>query len=170
MHLIIAKYSDDPERKRIEYILDKWKEQLRITKPEGIVSIVDGEELEELVADLYSRTSRGNITVYRLEEESVDIKKGEGEIRLKVSEKRETLEKLVGFVMAKQKAILKRETKEPFERIYEVTTKKGKAEVSIALRDEGPTTNMRVRITGYGDVVDLLKSRLSDELSYLESR
>lgn len=170
MHLVIAKYSSDPERKRIEYILDKWKENLKITKPEGIISIIDGEELEEFVEELYSKTSRSNISVYRVEKEAVDIQKGQSEIRLKIDEKKETIEKLVGFVMAKQKAILKRETREPFERIYEVSTKKGKAEVSVAIRDGGPGVELRMRITGYGEVVDFLNSRLSEELSYLESR
>jgi len=167
MHLIIAKYSSDPERKRIEYVLDKWKESLRITKPEGIISIVDGEELEELLEDLYSRTARNNISLYRLEQESVQIERAESEIRLKLSEKRDTVEKLVGFVMAKQKAILKRETKDPLERVYEVITKKGRAEVSVSLLSEGQTVSLRVKITGYGDVVELLKGRLSEEFSYL---
>lgn len=169
--MVVARYSDDPERKRIEYILDKWKDKLRITKPEGIMSIIDsdGEELEQLIKDLYSRTSRSNITLYRVEKEALQIERGESEIRLKVNEKRETLDKLVGFVMAKQKGVLKRETRDPKERVYEVTTKKGRAEVSVGLRDEGQGVALRIRITGYGEVVEFLRGKLDEELRYLES-
>jgi len=167
MHLIIAKYENDAERKRIEYILDKWKESLRVTKPDGIMAIIEGEGLEELLEDLYSRTSRSNVSLYRLEHESVQIERAESEIRLKLNEKRDSVERLVGFVMAKQKAILKRETKDPLEKVYEVITKKGRAEVSVGLLTEGQTVSLRVKITGYGDVVELLNNRLSEEFSYL---
>jgi len=168
MHLIIAKYSSDPERKRIEYILDKWKEKLKITKPEGIISTIDGEGLEEFIEELYSRTSRNNIVLYRVEKVTVDVEKSERDIRLKLHESKETVEKIIGFVMAKQKAILKRETKKPFEKVYELTTKKGKAEISVALRDEDKSVSLRLRITGYGEVVEFVNSRLSEELRYLK--
>jgi hypothetical protein len=167
MHLIIAKYSDDAERKRIEYVLDKWRGRLRITKPDGIISILDGEGVGELVEELYSRTSKGNIRVYRVDEETVEIDKGEREIKLVLNEKKETVEKLVGYVMAKQKAVLKRETKEPLEKVYELTTKKGKGEISVAFREEGKTISLRILINGYGEVVDFLSAKLTDELKYL---
>lgn len=170
MHLVIATYSGDPERKRIEYILEKWKERLQITKPDGIISLVDGDDLEEFVEDLYSRTSRSNISLYRIEKEAVDIKKGESEIRMRLDEKKETVDKLVGFVMAKQKAILKHQRRDPHEKIYDVTTKKGRAQVSVSLREDGAQVDMRVKITGYGEVAEFLSGKLEEELRYLESR
>jgi hypothetical protein len=170
MHLIIAKYDSDAERKRIEYVLDKWKETLRITKPEGIISIVEGEELESLLEDLYSRTTKRNVTLYKVEKQTVDLESTEGEIKIKFNDKKETIEKLVSFIMARQKAVLKRETKEPFERVYEVITKKGRAEISLLLVGEGQAFNLLLRITGYGEVVQFVKSRLEEEFRYAESR
>jgi len=170
VYLVTMKYSDDPERKRIEYILEKWKKRLNITKPQGIVVILEGGEIEGFIEELYSRTSSSNVGVYRLEKTVVDVEKSGGEIRLKLGEKKETVEKLIGFVMAKQKAILKREMKEPFERIYELSTKKGKAEISVALRNEGQGTALRMRITGYGEVVEFLYDKFSSELNYFEGR
>jgi len=167
--LIIAKYSSDPERKRIEYVFDKWREKLRIAKPEGIIAVVGSEEIEELVEELYSKTSRINISLYRVEEQALDIAKGESDISLHLNEKKEAVDKIVGFVMAKQKAVLKRETKDPFmEKVYDVITKKGKAEVSVSLRSEGQGASLRIKITGYGDVVEFLRGRLGEELRYLE--
>jgi len=168
MNLITAKYSDDPERKRIEYVLEKWRGKLGITRPQGIIAIIAGDEIGELVEELYSRTSRDNVSIYRVEKTTVDIEKGKQEIRLKLDEKKETVAKLVGFLMAKQKAILKRETTDPFERTYGLTTKKGKAEISVTLKEEtGDRIDLRMRITGYGEVVDFLYNKLSDELDYL---
>ncbi|MFC1926707.1 hypothetical protein ACFLWV_03025 [Chloroflexota bacterium] len=170
MHLVIVRYSNDAERKRIEYILDKWKEKLEIRKPDGIISFINGEELEGFIEDLYSRTSGNSISLYRVEKETVDIQKDEREIKLELKEKREMVEKLFGFIMAKQKAVLKREMREPYGRVYELNTKKGKAEISVIFRSEGQGVAIQVRITGYGEVVEFLNSKLSEELSYLESR
>lgn len=167
MYFIVTKYDSDAERKRIEYTLDKWKDRLHIAKTEGIVSIVEGEGIAEFLEDLYSRTSKSNVRVYRVEEREVPIEKSEREIRLRLVEKRETVEKVVSFVMAKQKAILKRETKEPFERVYDVVTRKGRAEISVVLREEEQAIALRMRITGYGEVVEFLNNRLNEELSYL---
>jgi len=169
MYLIVARYSDDPERKRIEYVLEKWKGRLAITKPEGIVAVLNGEEIDEFIEELYSRTSADNVILYRVEKASVDIEKGKRDIKLLLNEKKETVEKLIGFVMARQKAILKPGAGGAFERIYEVSTKKGKAVISVAIREEGQErVDVRLRITGYGEVVDFLHNKLSDELDYLQ--
>jgi hypothetical protein len=170
MHLLIARYEGDPERKRIEYILDKWKDKLRITKPEGIISILDGEGLEDFVEELYSRTSRANVSLYRIEEQDVDVEKGQREIRMTLDEKKETVDRLIGFVMAKQKAILKHERKDPLQKTYELITKKGKAEVSVTLHENDHKVDMRLKISGYGEVVEFLSSKLDEELRYLEGR
>lgn len=168
MYLITAKYFSDPERKRIEYALEKWKEQLQISRPEGIVVLADGEDIEGLALELFSKVDRKNVSLYRVEKVELDVAKGEKEIRTKVKEKADSLEKLLSFIMARQKAILKMELAKPRQKIYEVVTKKGKAEVTIALLESESGTNLRVRISGYGEVVDLLHRKLADELSLLE--
>jgi len=74
MYLITVKYDNDAERKRMEYIFEKWAGKLNIVKPEGIVAIINelGEEslVQDFIKDLLSRssqTSRNGINVYRLE-------------------------------------------------------------------------------------------------------
>ena len=47
MYLITAKYTSDSERKRIEYILEKRKDRMKIVKPEGTVAIVNDEDIEK---------------------------------------------------------------------------------------------------------------------------
>ena len=169
MYLITAKYSSDPERKRIEYILDKWRSKMNITRPEGITVIVDAEDIDDLILELYSRTEKkDNIAFYNLERVEMDVERDEKKIRIKLREKRETVEKLLGFIMARQRAILKLELAEPSEKIYEVNSKKGKAEISIGLHKSETGVDLSVRISGYGEAVDLLYRKLSDELKLLE--
>jgi len=168
MYLITAKYTSDSDRKRIEYALEKWKERMKITKPEGIVAIVNGGDVEELIEELYSRTEKDNITLYHIEKAHLEVAEAEKEIKLKIGEKMETAEKLLDFIMAKQKAILKLELAEPREKVYEVYTKKGKAEISVGLHGGETSVNLHLRITGYGEAVDFLYRKLAEELKLLE--
>jgi len=169
MYLITVKYANDPERKRIEYIFEKWRSKMNITKPEGLAVIVDADDVDEMILELYTRAEKkDNITFYRMDKVELDVERGEKRIRIKLREKSETVEKLLGFIMARQRAILKMELAEPPEKIYEVYSKKGKAEVSIGLHKSETGVDLSVRISGYGEAVDLLYRKLSDELKLLE--
>ncbi len=169
MYLITAKYSDDSERKRIEYALEKWKRNVNITKPEGIIAIVDGKDINDLIVELLSRTKRDNITLYHIEKAELDVAEEEKEIRLKLNERKETAEKLLDFIMARQRAILKLELAEPRQKIYEVLTRKGKAEISISLHGGTNGIDVVLKISGYGEAVDFLHGKLAEELKLLEA-
>ena len=168
MYLITAKYTSDSERKRIEYILEKWRNKMNITKPEGVTAIVAEGNIDELILDLYSRTEKDNVALYSIKKVELDVAQVEKILRLKLSEKRETVEKLLDFIMARQKAILKLELSEPREKVYEVYTKKGKAEISMGLRGDEAAVDLQLRVSGYGEAVDLLYRKLAEELKLLE--
>lgn len=170
MYLITAKYTSDSERKRIEYILEKWKDRMKIARPEGMVAIVNDGDIKELLVELYSRTERDNVALYRIEEAHIDVAEREREIKLKLDENRETSEKLLDFIMARQKAILKLELSEPRQKIYEVYTKKGKAEISMSLRGGNAGVDVVFKISGYGEAVAFVHDKLAEELKLLEGR
>lgn len=169
MYLITAKYTSDSERKRIEYALEKWKDRMKIMKPEGVVAIVDDGDIKDLVVELYSRTERDNVALYHIEKAHFDVVEAEKEIRLKLDEKRETAEKLLDFIMARQRAILKLELAEPHQKIYEVLTRKGKAEISMSLHGGTNGVDVVLKISGYGEAVDFLHGKLAEELKLLEA-
>jgi len=176
MYLITVKYDNDAERKRLEYVFEKWADKLMIIKPEGIVAIVD-ESVNELavqgfVKELFSKSSitpsiqRDNISVFRIQPADFSIERQERGLSLDLHEKRETVEKLLGFIMAKQKAILKRESDLPPVKTYELTTKKGTAEISTMIRENDEMINISLTISGYGEVVDFVYDKLKEELKY----
>ncbi len=141
---------------------------MKIVKPEGMTAIVKDGDIQELLLELYSRTEKDNVAFYRSEEAHLDIVETEREIRLKLDERKETAEKLLDFIMARQRAVLKLELTEPHQKIYEVITRKGKAEISLSLRGENNGINVVVRISGYGEAVDFLHGKLAEELKLLE--
>jgi hypothetical protein len=177
MHLITVKYSSDAERKRIEYVFEKWADRLTVFKPEGIVAIVDESQNEsivhDLVQELYSRSSKAgsdNISIYEINRTNLAIERAGKKISLDFHEKRETVEKLLDYILAKQRAILKRETDSPPIKTYEISSKKGTVEISTMLREKDDIINILITISGYGEVVDFISDKLNEELKYFEVR
>ena len=173
MYLVIAKYSDDAERKRIEYILEKWKDKLNVTKPDGIVAIASGSDTEmySLAEELYAKTSKDRVTLYRVDRSRVEIEESERKLTVTLEEKRETVEKVLSFIMARQKAVLKHVSPENYKTVYEVTSKaskKGRAEISVFISDRGGLVNIDISITGYGEVVDYVYNKLNEEMKYIK--
>ncbi|MDY6864879.1 MAG: hypothetical protein SVY15_02760 [Halobacteriota archaeon] len=166
MYLIVAKYSDDAERKRVEYSLERWKSSMNISKPEGIVSIAEGDGIEELLEDLYARISKENIKVYSLREASLEVEENEKQIKVDLEGEMETIERFVGFVMAKIKAVVKYESS--MGKLYEVYTKKGGADIETVLNPSPGKVTVSIRIKGYGDVTELVYDKIVSELEFFK--
>ena len=162
----MAKYSDDAERKRIEYSLDRWKSSMNLSKPEGIVAISDGGDIEDLLEDLYARISKKKVKVYNLKEASLEVKENEKLINVDLKGEMETIEKFIGFVMAKQKAVLKYEA--TYGKLFEVYTKKGRAEISTSLKLVNGKIAVSIRIKGYGDATELVYDKIASEIEFFK--
>ena len=163
VHLIVAKYTSDSERKRIDYAIERWKAIADVEKPDGTPILFKGKNVKDFVEDLYSRLSKENVSVYSLNNVSFEIEKEEVSIETTLNGDLEVIRKFLGFIMAKQKGVLITETE--FERIYEVSTRKGKADVSINLTDDG---RVRIRISGYGDATGLIREKIESEIRYFK--
>lgn len=168
MHLVIVKYGTDAERKRIEYILDRWKNRAEVKRPEGIVALVGDQGIGELAEELYSRVERDQVILYKLQETQIDVAESKRSITVRLNEKRETAERLLDFIMAKLKATLRPGLLSGSgEKTYEVYTKKGKAEIRLRLHDDKSGVRLELYITGYGDAVELMHRKLSEEIKFL---
>jgi len=170
LHLIIAKYTSDAERKRIEYAIDKWREQIRISRPDGITVLADGDDsdITRFLEELYSKALPDGIAHYRVEAGRLDVEPTERQLKLRIFETLAAVEKVLRFIMTRLRATLREESREPRWLLYELQTKKGKVEVSATLREDGIVVNVDLRISGYGQGVDLVRDRLREELKYLK--
>ena len=166
MYLITAKYTDDAERKRIEYALERWKDSMGITKPEGITVITRGGDIEAMLDDLYARVPRDNVRVYSLSETSFEVPESERRMKINLKGETKTIEKLLGFVMAKQKAFFRHEVTSG--KLYEVYTKKGRAEIYTNLKEDSGIVTVDIRIKGYGNAADLVYNKIDSEFRYFK--
>ncbi|ODS36911.1 MAG: hypothetical protein A7315_13820 [Candidatus Altiarchaeales archaeon WOR_SM1_79] len=166
MYLITAKYFNDAERKRIEYILKQWENKIKIIKPAGITFFVDGEP-DEIIKELMSKTGEDKISVFSLDETQIDIKKTRKIIEITFNEEINVVEKFTGFVMAKRKGVLKRETKTPFIKEYSIYTNKGGGEVSVKF-SRNQQTNVYITIEAFEPAATYIHDIIKEDLEYFK--
>ncbi len=174
-YLIISKFDDDAERKRIEYVIDKWRDRVRIDPPEteGMMTVVRGEleDIEGFVEELRAKTSReDNVHTYELNRQELASKERQAlPLKVRIKGSRDSAERLLSFIMAKQKAIiLPGQDRNAPETAYQVVSRKGRARVTIELAQQDGYISATLRITGFGAVVELLERRLKEEIGYLQ--
>jgi hypothetical protein len=166
VYLILAKYSDEAERKRIEYAMERWGKEMKLGRPDGVPIIVDedNEKVMEFLDDLYSRTSRDKVKIYDLSQSSFEVEEKEEHLRAELEGSLETVEKFIGFILAKLNAFFKRAI--PSGKLYQVSTKKGRAEISTRLLAGNKNVTVDIRISGYGDAPGLISNKINNELKY----
>ena len=154
MYLVIARYRDEAERKRIFYAIERWSSKLKIKRLEGVPILIEGNA-NEFVDDLSSRISPENKMLFSKIEKVIEKKREV--IKTELNVKLETAESFFNFLMAKLRATLLTSTKET--RRYEVYTKKGKASISLSLKGNGKT-KVTLVIEGYGEAPEFLKNKI----------
>lgn len=166
MYLIIVKYFDEPERKRIEYAIERWGQVMKLGRPDGVPIIIEdeSEKVKELLDDLYARTSKDKVKVYNLSEASFEVEETGKHITVELDGDLETVEKFIGIIIAKQNATFKDEILS--RKLYEVYTKKGRAEILTHLKAENEKVIVDILIKGYGEAPELVYNKINNELKY----
>ena len=163
-YIIFVGYDNDAERKRIDYLIDKWAGRLGIKKPRGYVLHIEaddpGEFLEELLSRLEGSVNE-KVKVYRAEEVEDLAKAKRRTLQYRINEEKRFVERFIEYLLSKLNASYA--YSDALARVYTVHTRKGRATVKVLLKGNGHT-NVVFDIEGYGDVVDFLAERIDEEL------
>jgi len=159
-HLYVVDYEDDAERKRIEYLFNNWEEGT-VTRPEGVVRLVDGVDAEELTERLVSKVPDERVEAYRLERRETDVDPATAVVERTVPASKDAVETFIEYVLSKKKAVLQSAARNE----YELYTKKGRATVSYTLSTSGGPVEVRVRIEGYEPAPSFLAEFFEGELA-----
>ena len=167
IYLLVVRYGSEAERKRLEYLLDKWKGSLRVEKPSGAVLFIDtkAEDMLKFMEELYSKIPREKISVYQLKEPEFHLEPLmlEGVVRTHMIV--EEAWGAVNLVFARLKGALLSETSG--ERIYSVSSRKGVCNVRISVVPGSNGSILRFTVEGYGEAVIHVYNKLVHELSYI---
>ena len=170
-YIIIVDYESDAERKRIDYVIERWVDKLKISKPKGTIILVNGESrwLQSFLEDLYSRlevsSSRDlteKIKVFRAGEYTPEIEENRVSLVYTSKGNIETIKKFLEYLMARINASYEYST--GYSRVYRAYTKKGWAKIEVGFKDKGEENEVIINIEGYGDVVDFISNKIDKDM------
>ena len=163
-YILFVAYDSDAERKRIDYLLDKWSSQAIVKKPRGLVFYIDTENPQEFLEELFSKLEgnvEGKVEIYEAREVQRKIEARKRNLNYRIQEEKKVVERFVDYLLSKMNAT--HSHSENGVRVYSVYTRKGRGTIKVSIEGNGKT-DVNVEIEGYGDVVDFLAERIDEEL------
>ena len=163
-YIVFVAYDNDAERKRVDYLLEKWSSRADIRKPRGLVFYIEADDVEGFLEELFSRLEgnvRDKVEVYRAERLSETVEARRRSLEYLIDEERKVVERFMGYLLSKLNASLLRS--EGGTKVYNVYTRKGRGTLRVTIEGDR-RTRVSVDVEGYGDVVDFLAERIDDEL------
>jgi hypothetical protein len=164
-YLLILDYQSDAERKRIDYILDKWssKEKSTVTKPKGMVLLFEGEDVSEFLEELYSRINPDSspVKTFKISESSHEVEKKVRRLEYTSTRTADVIDTFVNYLIAKLNGAF--EYSNGPVRVFNTQTRKGKARIEI-MTDVQEKVRYIITVEGYGDAVDYIAGRIDDEM------
>ena len=169
-YVVIVDYESDAERKRIDYVVERWMDKLDVSKLKGVILGVNGDDLRlnTFLEDLYSRlevSSNRNLShkirVYRVGEYHPEIEGERIVLKYDTKEDIEIIRKFVGYLMAKLNASYEYSSR--FSYIYRAYTKKGWVRIEIRYSKK-EKTEITITIEGYGEVVNFIADKIDREM------
>ncbi|UXM84182.1 hypothetical protein [Methanococcus aeolicus] len=164
-NLVVVNYDNDAERKRIDYLIEKWSNKGKIEKIRKMAIIADMEDMDKFVNDIMSRLEgapKEKVRIYKIEEVKKTISSKKTTLNYEIIDNKEAVEGFLKYLMIKLGASYEcsiNNTKK-----YEVYTKKGSCSISIKLKEKGNKLIITFEIEGYGESVDLIKNKINNDM------
>ncbi len=163
MYLVVVNYDKDVERKRLDYLIEKWSKRGKIEKIKKTALIVDVDNMDEFIKEISSKLE-GNeekkLKLYKIEEVRKKIQKEKNILKYKIKDT-EFLRKFIDYLMAKMGGAYISSIGNTAK--YEVYTKKGKGIVKIIINN----SDVMFEIEGYGEVVNYLSEKIDEEMRFI---
>lgn len=159
-YLIVIDYDRDTERKRIDYLIEKWSQRANIEKIKKIGLLVDIDNVDEFISDIISRLETNpeeKVKIYEVREVKKYVPLKKISLSYKITNKEE-VESFLNYLMAKLGASYQCSIGNV--KRYDVYTKKGRCSISVGLHRD----LLIFDIEGYGEGVDLIKNKIDNDM------
>ena len=160
LFLYLVDYEEDAERKRAEYLFNNWDDGT-IGRPSGLVRIAEGIDSDELYEQLVTKVPAEQVRTYRLDPAESDVDPETVIVEERINASVDAVEAFLEYILSKKKAVLQSASRNE----YEAYTKKGRAEVSYDLTDDGGKVVVRVQVAGYPPAPSFLAEFFEAELA-----
>ncbi len=167
VYLLLVRYRSEAERKRLEYLIEKWESNVRIERPGGAILIIDDgiDNVLKFLEELYSKIPRDEVSIYKLSEPDLHISPLTLEADVRTAMDANEVWGAIGLITAKLRAVLISETSN--SRVYQVSTKGGSCRVRFTVSPLGNGSLITFTVEGFGAVVSNVFDRLVKELSLI---
>jgi len=167
IYLVIVELSGDADRKRLDYMMEKWEGLLKLRKLCSGVFIVAGSSADviKFFDDLLSRFSGDKVEIFKLSEPDISLEPLTLEALYEVTHLTGDVWSVIDFIMAKLKGALISSV--GTSRTYRVKGRPGEVEVSFSLYERDGRRLVKVEVRGYGKAVPSVFNKISNELSYV---
>ena len=158
MKLILVKYGDEAERKKIEYLITKYDAR----RVKDVVIEVQNSKFDEFVKELYGKIPEDKLRVISGTEQKVHVAKTSEEIHMDFSADSESVMQFLNYLIVRRRGNY-RGPLGGFER-YRLHTKKGLVDLSIKATKQGEKMNLWLIIEGKADAAGIVKDEMEKEL------
>jgi len=166
--LLVVRYASDVERKRLEYLLNRYQARVRGERVHGSVVMLEGDQgdIESLIRELYARIPRDRVEVYRVERLEVDVEPMRRTGRVSTGMPPEAVWGVVEFLVRKLRGVPVSTTDS--SRKYRLYVKGGVVDVTFTVAPKsGGGSVVEFTVEGYDRHVDSVYSELERELGFL---
>ena len=163
-YIVFVTYDTDAERKRIDYLLDKWSSQAIVKKPRGTVFYIEADNMQEFLEELFSKlegNAEKKVEVYFAKKVENRVEANKRTLEYTINEEKKVVERFIDYLLSKMNAGSSHSENEA--KVYSVYTRKGRATIRATI-DGNSRTRVVIEIEGYGDAVDFLAERIDEEL------
>ena len=164
-YIFFTTYDSDAERKRIDYLLDKWTSRAKIRRVKGFVFVIEAENIEEFIEELFSRLEgnpKEKVEIYKAEEVWKKVEPQKKHLEYELKEDLRVVERFLNYLLSKLNASYSYSN--ALAKVYEVYTKKGRALIKVTLKEKKGNTIAILDVEGYGEVADFLAEKINDEM------
>ena len=168
---MVVDHQTDLNRKKIDYLIERWQKdshrKCNIQKLKGTVvhfTDEDDSNVDEFLDDVYSRLGKNSVLVFS----GQDYTPPDMEIVECLSYTSNDSVEVERIAIPK---MIKGVTKADYVGIrsgdvcrYVTYTKKGKAEIEVDITEKDDKTAIKIFVSGYGDVVNLISKRIEGVL------
>ncbi|ARM76973.1 hypothetical protein [Acidianus manzaensis] len=165
MYFLQVYYRNDNERKRLDYIINKWNN--KVSKLDGYLLKIDDETTyKEIFNEISSKFPPELIKSYKAEELEVKPQTIQETKTYLLNKSLHDTKTFLNFIIAKNKGIYLGKTEEAD--IYDIYTRKGIVRTFVALKGDTNKTQIILSYEGTKEAVNKIEEEIEKEIKIFE--
>lgn len=156
--LLVVNWSDDAERNRASQVINSYNSDL-LERPQGTVRMVHQDvDVNGLADELLARLPSEKVHLFELDEEEITGSAVGDSLAYEFDKRQEELDNLLNFIITNHRGRMT----SPSERRYEITSRKGRAEVWFETGDNNQS--VKIYFEGSPESIEHLKESFRESL------